>query len=58
LSEESILLRQLERAHLRVEEPESSGRDNLKTVAVLEAIVRSSGDGGWVNPQELLDGLD
>lgn len=56
-TEESILLRQLERALLRGEAPESSGRDNLKTVAVLEAIVRSSGEGAWVNPQELLDGL-
>jgi predicted dehydrogenase len=57
-TEESILLGQLERAILRGEAPESSGRDNLKTVAVLEAIVRSSGEGVWVNPQELLDGLD
>jgi predicted dehydrogenase len=52
------LLRQFERALLLGEAPESSGRDNLLTVAVLEAIVRSSNEGQWVNPQELLDGLD
>lgn len=57
-TEESILLRQFERALLSGEAPESSGRDNLKTVAVLEAIVRSSNEGVWINPQELLDGLD
>ncbi|HEX8773161.1 MAG TPA: Gfo/Idh/MocA family oxidoreductase [Pyrinomonadaceae bacterium] len=57
-TEESTLLRQFERALVDGEAAESSGRDNLKTVAVLEAVVRSSGEGRWVNPQELLDGLD
>jgi predicted dehydrogenase len=57
-TEESILLGQLQRALLSGQEPESSGRDNLKTVAVLEAIVCSALERRWVNPQELLDGLD
>jgi predicted dehydrogenase len=57
-TEESVLLRQWERAILEGVEPESSGRDNLKTVAVLEAIQRSAAEGRWINPQELLHGLD
>ena len=55
MSEERILLRQLERAMLHGEEPESSGRDNLQTMAVVEACVRSSRERRWINPQELLD---
>jgi predicted dehydrogenase len=54
MSEERVLLRQLERAILHDEEPESSGRDNLQTMAILEACVRSSQERTWVNPQELL----
>jgi len=52
--EEVVLLRQLERAIRSGEEPECSGRDNLKTVAVLEACVRSAAEGRWVDPRELL----
>jgi predicted dehydrogenase len=54
-SEEAALLRQLERAVTLGEEPESSGRDNLQTVAALEACVRSAGERRQINPQELLD---
>jgi predicted dehydrogenase len=54
VTEEGILLRQLERALLQGEEPESSGRDNLQTVAVMEACVRSATEERWINPQELL----
>ena len=55
LSEERILLRQLERAILHGVEPESSGRDNLQTMAIVEACVRSAQGRRWINPQELLD---
>lgn len=55
LTEEQIILRQLERALLHQEEPDSSGLDNLQTMAVLEACVRSASEQRWINPQELLD---
>jgi len=55
LTEEKILLDQLERALLAGEEPDSSGRDNLQTMAVVEACVRSASERRWINPQELLD---
>jgi predicted dehydrogenase len=55
LSEERILLRQLERALLHNETPDSSGLDNLQTMAIAEACVRSAQERRWVNPQELLD---
>lgn len=54
-SEERILLRQLERAMRHGEEPESSGRDNLQTMAIAEACVRSAQEQRSINPQELLD---
>lgn len=52
-TEERVLLDQLERA-MHGEQPEVSGRDNLQTVAVLEACVRSAEEERRVNPQELL----
>jgi predicted dehydrogenase len=55
LTEERILLDQLERALVAGEEPECSGRDNLQTMAVVEACVRSASERRWINPQELLD---
>jgi predicted dehydrogenase len=55
ISEEQILLRQFERAFLHQEPAEVSGRDNLKTMAVLEACVRSAANRTWINPQDLLD---
>ena len=54
-TEERILLDQLERALLHGQEPEVNGRDNLQTVAVLEACVRSAAEQRPINPQELLD---
>jgi predicted dehydrogenase len=45
-SEEVVLLRQLERALATGEEPEASGRDNLATMAILEACARSAAAGG------------
>ena len=54
VSEEVTLLRQLERALRSGEEPECNGRDNLRTVAVLEACARSAAEGRWVDPRELL----
>jgi len=56
-SEEQILLSQFERAITSGEQPDTTGRDNLKTMAVLEACLRSSADKKWINPQELLDEL-
>jgi predicted dehydrogenase len=55
VTEERILLRQLSSALLQGEEPESSGRDNLQTMAILEACVRSARERRWINPQELLN---
>jgi predicted dehydrogenase len=55
-TEEHVLLTQLRRAVEYGSAPDASGRDNLQTVAVAEACVRSAGEGRWVNPQELLDG--
>jgi predicted dehydrogenase len=52
-SEEQVLLDQLERALIHGEPPEVSGRDNLQTVATLEACVRSAAEQRRVNPQEL-----
>lgn len=53
-TEERILLDQFERTVVHGEAPEVSGRDNLQTVAVLEACVRSAVEGRSINPQELL----
>jgi len=55
LTEERILLDQFERALVAGEEPDSSGRDNLQTMAVVEACVRSASERRWISPQELLD---
>lgn len=55
ITEEQTLLRQLERALLHGDVPEVSGRDNLQTVAMLEACVRSATEKRSINPQELLD---
>jgi len=55
LTEERVLLRQLARALHYDEEPDSSGRDNLQTMAVVEACVRSASERRWINPQELLN---
>lgn len=54
-TEESTLLNQLKGALLNHEEPDSSGRDNLHTMAVVEASLRSAAERNWINPQELLD---
>jgi predicted dehydrogenase len=54
VTEDGLLLRQLEGALLNGDEPDSSGRDNLQTMAAVVACVRSASDRRWVNPQELL----
>jgi predicted dehydrogenase len=54
MTEEAILLGQLERALRHGEEPDASGRDNLRTIAALEACARSMEEGSWVDPRELL----
>ena len=53
-TEERLLLDQLERAVVHGEQPDISGRDNLQTVAILEACVRSAAEQRSINPQELL----
>jgi predicted dehydrogenase len=55
MTEEAALLNQLHAALLNHEEPDSSGRDNLQTMAVVEASLRSVAERSWINPQELLD---
>lgn len=55
VTEERILLDQLERTVVTGEDPDSSGRDNLQTMAIVEACLKSAGERAWVNPQELLD---
>jgi predicted dehydrogenase len=55
VTEEQILLRQLAGAIRDGSVPESSGRDNLQTVAVAEAFIRSVNEKRWVDPQELLN---
>ncbi len=55
VSEERILLDQLERALLHGEAPDSSGRDNLQTMVIVEACLRSAAERTWINTQELLD---
>lgn len=56
-TEEQLLLSQFERAITLGEHPGTAGRDNLQTMAVIEACLRSSADKKWINPQELLDEL-
>lgn len=55
LTEERIILDQFERAVVTGVEPDSSGRDNLQTMAVVEACLRSASERRWINPQELLN---
>ncbi len=54
LTEEAILLDQLRSALDDGEEPDSSGRDNLKTIAALAACAQSSAERRWIDPRELL----
>jgi predicted dehydrogenase len=56
VSEERTLLDQLERAVLHGEEPDSSGRDNLQTMAIVEGCLLSAAKRTWINTRELLDG--
>ncbi len=52
---EAALIEQLARAIRTGEEPECSGRDNLNTVAVLEACARSASEHRPINPRDLFD---
>jgi predicted dehydrogenase len=58
VTEEQILLTGLHRALTSGEEVDSSGRDNLQTMAVVEACIRSATEQRWINPQELLNELE
>lgn len=55
VTEEQVLLGHFERLLLAGEEPDSSGADNLQTMAVVEACLRSAIEQRWINPQELLN---
>lgn len=55
MSEEQVLLGQLGSAlNDSAYEPEVSGRDNLQTMALVEAVLRSAAERRWINAQELL----
>jgi predicted dehydrogenase len=54
-TEERIILDQMERALVSGVEPDCSGRDNLQTMAVVEACLRSASEQRSINPQELLN---
>ncbi len=56
VTEERLLLDQLEGAILYGAKPDSSGRDNLQTMAIAEACLRSADREAWVDPRELLNG--
>lgn len=53
MTEEEVLLRQLEAA-MRGEKVDSSGRDNLETMAIVQACIESSERGAWIDPSEML----
>ena len=53
--EEVTLLAQLERALMTGTAPECSGRDNLETMAILEACARSAAEGRRVDARALFD---
>jgi predicted dehydrogenase len=53
-TEEAVILGKLAHALRTGEEPECSGRDNLGTVAIIEACVQSSATGDWVDVPELM----
>ena len=52
--EEHVLLQQLQRAIAHGEAAETSGRDNLCTMAAVEACIRSSSEGRRIDPRDLL----
>jgi predicted dehydrogenase len=56
-TEEQVLLQQLQRAIITGEPAEVSGKDNLQTMAVVEACLRSAAEKTWTNPQTLLNEL-
>ncbi len=57
MTEEQVLLKQLARAISHGETAEVSGSDNLQTMAILEACLRSSAEQRTINPQQLLKEL-
>jgi len=54
MSEEQVLLDHLSQAIRTGGESPSGGRDNLQTMAIVEAFRRSAVERRWFNPQELL----
>ena len=53
-TEEVKLLGQLRESLRTGREPECSGRDNLGTLALIQACLRSSAEGRWVDTKEIL----
>jgi predicted dehydrogenase len=53
-TEEMLLIGQLEQALRTGAEPAASGRDNLRTIAAVEACARSADTRRWVDPRELV----
>jgi predicted dehydrogenase len=56
-TEEHLLLNKFAQAIKENIEPDCSGRDNLQTMAIVEACIRSAQEDAWINPQDLLDAL-
>ena len=54
-TEEQIILDQFQGAIIGNGKPDITGRDNLQTIAIVEACLRSANEKKWVNPQELLN---
>lgn len=57
VTEEQILLGELQKSINSGEESVVSGRDNLETMAVVEGCIRSAAEKKWIKPQELLNEL-
>jgi hypothetical protein len=58
ITEEQHLLIELQSVLATGIDSDSSGRDNLQTMAVTEACIRSDAEKEWISPQELLDELE
>ena len=55
VTEEALLLDQMYNAVRHGIEPDSSGRDNLATIAAVAACARSTDEGRWIDPRVLLN---
>jgi predicted dehydrogenase len=55
MSEEQLLLGEFADACAGNTDAQTSGRDNLATIAICEAVVHSAEQSCWIDPRELLD---